>query len=50
MRTKSILQYEEQFFKVYVDIRETGAIYSRNVYKKDDNKGKIRFRLNDEVR
>lgn len=46
MRTKSILQYEEQFLKIYVDIRETGGIYSRSLYKKD-NEGKIHFRLND---
>lgn len=45
MKTKTFLQYEVPTMKILIDIRETGAAYSRNLLKKGDA-GKIRFRIN----
>lgn len=44
MKTKTILQYETLILKIFIDVRENGAAYSRNLYKKGDA-GKMHFRI-----
>ena len=48
MKSKRLVIYEEQFLKIYIVVTRVGKVYSGSLYKRDNEEGKIRFKLNDE--